>query len=189
MKYYIWLLTVFSIFNFCGCQSSPESESKNSSQNTPQVEIIQSLNSYQTNLREKDIASFFRNTVNRYLANAKYYSIWYNVFFNKNEQNYAWGCNVEKNTFSWGVVYDINLFTLNGRFTISTSNTPFKTGQESSREIITFEKNTTGWGRICEYINDNILAFMNETGIALRKNGLFLTDSVSEAFSELNMLR
>jgi hypothetical protein len=192
-KFFFILVFPLGIINFCGCQSSPESESQSSpqssSQNTPQREIIQSLDSYQNNLRERDIASFFRNTVNRYLSNAKYYHVSYDVSFNKNEQNYAWKCIIVKETFRWGVVYDIKLYTLNGVLTISTSNVSFTVGQENSREIITFERNSVGWGRICQYINDNILAFMNETAIALRQNGLFLTDSVSEAFSELNMFR
>jgi len=155
-----------------------------SGSNNYKDETLQIVTSFQTTLNEKDIAIFFRNTANRYLSHAKYYHCDYEVSFNRNEQNFAWHCKITKVTYRWGILYFIELHTMNGIFTIITSNTNFI----NSKEIITFRRMSTGWGHIVADINRNIMSFFDESLIALRQNNRTPNEMVLEAMKELNFL-
>jgi len=176
-KYYIYIFFLLIYLVFTGCLSTK-----------PQIKTIQTLNSYQTSLTERDIASFFKNAANRYLSQSKYYSIDYTVYYEKDGQNFAWMSEIERATFRWGELYIISLHTNNGVFQLMTTSVSRDFTGSGIKEIITFRRGTVGWVSICEHINQNILAFFNEMGIAAKQNNLYIRNSVSEAFSELNML-
>jgi len=187
MKIYlkkINFLSITTVFVFCSIFNSCQSTS-----NKNNIERIQSLNSYQTNLTERDIASFFRHSANKYLSQANYYLCDYEVYYSKDEQNYAWKCDIDKFIFNWGIAYMITLSTNNGSFHLMTSNSPFSFGGNSAKEIITFLYNTVGWGNVCKDIMHSIFAFANEMGIAAKQNNLYLSDSVFEGLNETNMFQ
>ena len=118
MKY----LLLLSSFIFINCISLNDNN-KISQQNnnlTPQMETLQWLDSYQTNLKERDIAIFFRHSANRYLSQANYYHIMHEVDYRSDQQQYSWACEILKYTFQWGILYEIILYTNNGTFVITT---------------------------------------------------------------------
>jgi hypothetical protein len=157
--------------------------------NYPQVETIQILNSYQTNLTARDIATFFINTANRYLSQANYYHCGYTVMYESDKQDYAWACEILRATYRWGIVYSIILHTNNGEFIISTSNQNFTVKNENSKEIITFRRNTVGWGNIVQDLQQNIFAFFDESIIASGMNNKIIREEVSEALDRLDFIK
>jgi hypothetical protein len=187
MKYHVIIFVNIFLVILTGCRSTNDGYSEHSQE--PDAEIIQEISSYQTNLTETDIATFFKNNANRYLAQADYYFCNYFVFYSSDEQNYAWSCFINKRTFKWGIIYDITLFTNNGFFYLLTSNTPFDFDGHSAKKIITFRYNSVGWGDICADINKNILAFLNEMGIAAKMNNSYISDATLKAFQELNFIK
>ena len=84
------------------------------------------------NITENDIILLFISQLKRYKQSN--YVINYEVYSEKEEQNYAWSVKTTKNTYGWGIVYKIRFHFTNGWVYLSFSNTSFNSGGHPSKE-------------------------------------------------------
>ena len=78
------------------------------------------------NITKEDIMRLFIFQLKKYRQ--CYYVIDYKIYKGKNEQNYAWSIKTTKQTFGWGVVFNVRFHFSNGWVYLSFSNTNFYSG-------------------------------------------------------------
>jgi curved DNA-binding protein CbpA len=95
------------------------------------------INTYQNNnISYEDIMLIFNTQIKRYKQ--IYFNIDYKLFNKKNEQNYAWSIKTTKQTFGWGVIYNIRFHFSNGWVYLSFSNNQFMSREKRAREYYSF---------------------------------------------------
>jgi hypothetical protein len=91
------------------------------------------INTYKNdNISNEDIMLLFNSQIKKYKQ--RYYTIDYKIFEKKEEQNYAWSIKTTKQTFGWGIVYNIVFNFSNGWVYLSFSNNEFSSGKKLSLE-------------------------------------------------------
>ena len=82
------------------------------------------------NTTNEDIMLLFISQFNKYRQ--RYFNTEYKIFDAKEEQNYAWSIKTTKQTFGWGIVYNIRFHFSNGWIYLSFSNSQFISGEKLS---------------------------------------------------------
>jgi len=91
---------------------------------------------YNSNLSNQDIMLVFRD---QYKNNIRhYYNISYEIYNGKEDQNYAWSVKTTKETFGWGIVYNIRFHFSNGWICLSFSRSGFTKGGQQSDEYYVY---------------------------------------------------
>jgi hypothetical protein len=88
------------------------------------------------NITNDDIMRLFKTQIEKYTQ--RYFIVNYKTFDAKEEQNYAWFIKTTKQTFGWGIVYNINFHFSNGWVNIKFSDSSFSSGGQSSQEYNLF---------------------------------------------------
>jgi len=88
------------------------------------------------NITENDIILLFLSQLKRYRQDN--YVIDYEVYSEKEKQNYAWSVKTTKQTYGWGIFYNIRFHFSNGRVYLSFSNSSFTSGGQSSKEYYSY---------------------------------------------------
>jgi len=94
-------------------------------------EIIYATTYQNDNITKDDIMRLFKSQVERYAQ--KYFFIDNNIYDDKDKQYYAWSVKTTKQTYGWGIVYNIRFHFSNGWINVKFSNSYFSCGGESSR--------------------------------------------------------
>jgi hypothetical protein len=84
------------------------------------------------NITKEDIMLLFISLLKKYKQ--RQFIIEYKVFNDKEDQNCAWAIKTTKQTFGWGIVYNIRFFFSNGYVHLSFSNSRFFSGEKVSLE-------------------------------------------------------
>jgi len=146
-----------------------------------QEKVLKRYTTYQTTLTKDDIMKSFVSEVRTYLLRYDnlgcYYSVDYEVYQEKEKQNYAWATTTYENKYQWGTVYTIFLNISNAKFWIKFCNTPFKSGGQDALEIITTRAETVGDHQIREHIISTLTSLLNESKMVLK----IYNDSYSQA--------
>jgi len=128
----------------------------------------------------------FVNEVRTYLQQYDYYgcyyAVGYEVYQDRNKQNYAWGTSTIENSYQWGTVYTISLFISNAFLEVHFSNKPFRSGNQSAREIITTRSETVGGNKIRDYISSMATTMFNESEMVLKMYNDNYSDTSKRAF-------
>jgi len=82
------------------------------------------------NITKNDIMFFFNSQLKFYKK--RYYIIYFKVYNAKEEQNHAWSIKTTKETYGWGIVYNIIFHFSNGWVHLNFSSSDFTTNGESS---------------------------------------------------------
>jgi len=85
---------------------------------------------HNNNITKNDIMGLFILQLKKYKQH--YFNIEYKVFNDKKDQNYAWSIETTKQTFGWGIVYNIRFNFSNGWVYLSFSNKEFYSGDKIS---------------------------------------------------------
>ena len=89
------------------------------------------ITTYQNkNVSEQDIMQLFIMQINKY--NRRQTVSRYEIYKEKEKQNYAWSIRTTKQKFGWGIIYNINFHFTNGYFLISFSDKEFRSGDNIS---------------------------------------------------------
>jgi hypothetical protein len=100
-------------------------------------EELINISTYQNNnISYEDIMLIFYTQIKKYRQ--RYFIIDYKLFDKKNEQNYAWSIKTAKQTYGWGVIYNIQFNFSNGWVYLSFSNNQFSLGDKGAREYYSF---------------------------------------------------
>jgi hypothetical protein len=145
---------------------------------------------YQTSLTNEDIMVSFVNEVRNYLQRFDsyldsygcYYWVGFEVSQNKDDQNYAWGTSTYENKYQWGTVYTIRLWISNADLWVKFSNTSFRQGNESAREMVTTRSGTVGGNRIREHITNMATSMFDESEMVLKMYNDNYSDSSKASF-------
>jgi hypothetical protein len=147
---------------------------------------------YQTSLTKEDIMRSFVNEVAIYLQRYDnydcYYWVGFDVYQDKDKQNYAWMTSTNENTYQWGTVYTIRLLISNADLWVKFSNTSFTQGNESAHEIVTTRLGTVGGNRIRNYITEMAASMFAESEMVLKMYNDNYSDTSKKAFL-LNIAR
>ena len=84
------------------------------------------------NVTKEDIMLLFISLLKKYKQ--RHFIIEYSIFNDKEDQNCAWAIKTTKQTFGWGIVYNIRFFFSNGYVHLSFSNSQFFSGEKVSFE-------------------------------------------------------
>jgi hypothetical protein len=104
-------------------------------------EIITDITTYQNNnITEEDIINLFQSQWKNYRC--RYYTCEHKVYSEKDKQNYSWKLKTRKNTYGWGIIYNIELYFSNGWFFLKFSDNKFKTDNISSEEYFFYGHNS-----------------------------------------------
>jgi hypothetical protein len=96
-------------------------------------EEIINVTTYQNdNITEDDIMHFFKSQIIKYIQ--KYFIIKYNIYTDKEKQNYTWSVKTTKQTYGWGTVISIQFHFSNGWVNIKFSSSGFSSGGQSSKD-------------------------------------------------------
>jgi hypothetical protein len=127
-------------------------------------EIITNITTYQNdNITEEDIINLFHSQWKNYKC--RYYTCEHKVYSEKDEQNYSWRLKTRKNTYGWGIIYNIELHFSNGWFILKFSDNKFKTGNVSSEEY-------SFYGYNADYkVEGELKNCMEEAKIMWKSNG------------------
>jgi hypothetical protein len=84
------------------------------------------------NISKEDIMLLFVSLLKKYKR--RYFMIEYSIFNDKEDQNGIWAIKTTKQTFGWGIVYNIRFIFSNGYVHLSFSNNEFLSGEKISLE-------------------------------------------------------
>jgi len=104
-----------------------------------EVQELINFTTYNSNLSNQDIMLVFRDQCKKNIQ--CYYNINYEVYNGKEDQNYAWSVKTTKETFGWGIVYNIHFHFSNGWVCLSFSKTGFTTGGQSAEKYYIYGTN------------------------------------------------
>jgi hypothetical protein len=157
-----------------------------------QVRELKRYTTYQTSLTKEDIVRSFVNEVRAYLQRYDRYGCYYHVGFEvyqeKDKQNYTWTTKTTENVYQWGTIYSIYLYISNATLWVEFSNISFKTRDQSAQEIITTRSNTVGGNMIRKHIVDTATSMFDESTMVLTMNNISYTNESIEAFSKIFLL-
>jgi hypothetical protein len=131
----MWIIVflVFGPFIYLIVSPIVDSISNNVKQKYYGEENLFYVTTYQNdNITEDDIMRLFNSQIEKYTQ--RYFNINYKLFDAKEEQNYAWSIKTTKQTFGWGIVYNIKFLFSNGLVYLSFSNSNFSSGGKPSKE-------------------------------------------------------
>jgi len=141
---------------------------------------------YQTSLTNEDIMRSFVNEVRSYLQRYDnygcYYFVEFEVYQEKDKQNYAWQIVTFENEYQWGTVYTIILRISNADLRVKFCNTPFTSNGQSASEIITTRSETVGGSMIRQRIVDTATSMFNESQMVLKMYKDSYSDKSKTAF-------
>jgi len=139
---------------------------------TQQEKRLKFYTTYQTNLTNEDIMRSFVNEVRSYLQSYNvygcYYWVGYEVFHERDKQNYAWRIDVVEQVYREGTIHTVMLSISNAVLRVKFCNTSFNTFGQSSREIITTRPETVGGNMIRENIVNTATSMFNESEMVLK---------------------
>jgi len=95
-------------------------------------ELIYATTYNNKSITENDLILLFISQLRKYRQD--YYTIKYNVFSEKEKQNYAWFVKITEETYGWGTVYNVQFHFSNGWVYLSFSNGSFTYGGQSSKK-------------------------------------------------------
>jgi hypothetical protein len=81
----------------------------------------------------------FKNQIDKYTH--KYFVVNYNIYNEKEKQNYAWSVKTTKQTYGWGIVYNIQFHFSNGWICINFSDNSFSIGDKEAQDYYLFGHN------------------------------------------------
>jgi hypothetical protein len=84
------------------------------------------------NISKEDIMLLFGSLLKKYKR--RYFLIEYSILNDKEDQNGMWAIKTTKQTFGWGIVYNIRFIFSNGYVHLSFSNNEFLSGEKVSLE-------------------------------------------------------
>jgi hypothetical protein len=181
---FICLLTLS--FIFISCRSSPNSSQQSVASQQPVERQLKQYTTYQTSLTNEDIMRSFVNEVRTYLQRYDragcYYFVEFNVFQERDEQNYAWGTSTIENVYQWGTVYRIRLWVNNANLWVKFCNTSFISDGQSARRITTTHSGTVGGNEIRKNITDTAVSMFSESEMVLKMNNRNYSDELKIAF-------
>jgi len=117
------------------------------------------------NISKEDIMLLFISQLKKYRQ--KYYNIEYVIFSDKEEQNYAWSIRTTKQTFGWGIIYNIQFNFSNGMVYLSFSNNQFSYGEKVSLDYYLFGRD---FGTM--FIESTLNTCRDEAKIIWKMNGM-----------------
>jgi hypothetical protein len=95
------------------------------------------ISTYQNNnISNEDIMLIFNTQIKKYKQH--YFNIGYKLFDKKDKQNYAWTIKTTKQTFGWGVIYNIQFHFSNGWVYLSFSDNQFISGEKRAQKYYLF---------------------------------------------------
>jgi hypothetical protein len=109
-------------------------------------EELNNVTTYNNNLTKNDIMLFFNSQFKLYKK--QYYIINFKVYNAKEDQNYAWSVKITKETYGWGIVYNIRFHFSNGWIHLSFSSSEFNTNGQSSNNYYLSHGYDLGSGNI-----------------------------------------
>ena len=86
-------------------------------------ELTYFTTNHNNNITKNDIMVIFISQIKKYKQ--RYFNIKHKVYNDKKDQNYAWAIRTTKQTFGWGIVYNIRFYFSNGWVYLSFSNEEF----------------------------------------------------------------
>jgi uncharacterized protein YutD len=153
---------------------------------------LKAYTTYQTPLTNEDIMNSFVNEVRTYLQRYDNYGCYYLVSFeiyqDKDDQNYAWTTSTVENKYQWGTVYTIRLLISNADLWVKFCNTSFTYDGQSAIEIVTTRAGTVGGNQIRENIAYTAASMFSESEMVLKMYNDNYSDNSKEAFA-LNIVR
>jgi len=117
------------------------------------------------NISNEDIMFLFTSQIKKYRQ--RYFTIDYNIFNDKGRQEYAWSIYTLKQTFGWGIIYNIHFGFSNGWISLSFSNSEFSHGEKLSMKYYLSDYN---FGAI--FIESTLNTCRNEAKIIWKMNGM-----------------
>jgi hypothetical protein len=93
-------------------------------------ELTYFTTNHNNNITKNDIMVLFISQIKKYKQH--YFNIEHKVYNDKKDQNYAWAIKTTKQTFGWGIVYNIRFYFSNGWVYLSFSNKEFYSGDKIS---------------------------------------------------------
>jgi len=93
-------------------------------------ELTYFTTNHNNNITKNDIMVLFISQIKKYKQ--RYFNIEHKVYNDKKDQNYAWAIRTTKQTFGWGIVYNIRFYFSNGWVYLSFSNEEFYSGDKIS---------------------------------------------------------
>ncbi|GHV75713.1 hypothetical protein AGMMS49942_05340 [Spirochaetia bacterium] len=133
--------------------------------------LLKEYTTYQTPLVNMDIAQAFFTNSRNYLSKANYYLCNYEIYSDKNDQNYAWTLEIYQNTYEWGTVFNICFFVSNGIFRLKCSESNFNFRGIPATEIITFNTSSFEINDIFTNVVRSYTEFTQESIMGLKKFG------------------
>jgi len=117
------------------------------------------------NISNEDIMFIFTSQIKKYRQ--YYFTIDYKVLNDKEKQEHAWSINTTKQTFGWGIIYNIQFRFSNGWIQLFFSNSEFSSGGKSSLRYYLAEYN---FGAI--FIESTLNTCRDEAKIIWKMNGM-----------------
>jgi len=117
------------------------------------------------NISNEDIMFLFTSQIKKYRQ--RYFIIKYKVINEKEQQEHAWSIYTTKQTFGWGIIYNIQLRFSNGWIKLLFSNSRFISEEESSMEYYLSEYN---FGTV--FIESTLSTCRDEAKIIWKMNGM-----------------
>jgi hypothetical protein len=158
---------------------------------TQEIQLKQ-YTTYQTSLTNEDIMRSFVNEVRNYLQRHDsygcYYLVGFEVYQNKDDQNYAWTTSTYEERYQWGTVYTIGLWISNAKLWVKFSNYSFRLGNESAHEIVTTRSQSVGGNKIRDHIISTAISMFNESEMILKMYNDSYSDSSRMAFFNITGL-
>jgi len=117
------------------------------------------------NITNEDIMLLFLTQFKKYKQSQ--FNIDYKVFNGKEKQNYAWSIRTTKQTFGWGIIYNIRFHFSNGWVYLSFSDNEFYSGDK-----ISFPYYMEGCDFGTMIIESTLIACRDESRIIWKVNGM-----------------
>jgi len=128
---------------------------------------------YQTSLTNEDIMRSFVNEVRDYLQRYDHYGYYYwvgfEVYQEKDKQNWAWETATYENVYQWGtIIYTIRLIISNAALWVRFCDRSFTSNNQSANIIRTTRSETVGGNMIREHIVDTATSMFEESKMVLK---------------------
>jgi len=185
------LMTVFfhkfiCLLTFCFILISPVTSQQPDASQQPIQRELKRYTTYQTSLTNEDIMRSFVNEVRTYLERydryGGYYFVIFEVFQDRNEQNWPWQTGTLERVYQFGTIYTIGLGILNARLHVHFSNTSFRIGGQSAQRIESTSSDTMQGNRIRQHIVNTATSMFDESEMVLKMNSRYYSDESKTTF-------
>jgi hypothetical protein len=152
---------------------------------------LKKYTTYQTSLTNEDIINSFLNEVRSYLIRYDnygdyYYLVDYEVYQDRNKQNYSWTVTTRERKYLWGTMYSIELVISNALLWVHFSNNDFSSGGLNARPIIGTKQVDTEQGYAMRtHIFETAASMFNESERMLKMYNDSYSNKSQEAFSQI----